>query len=306
MTVPDTKSMVLDLLRGAAPERADEISALWRRYRPEFEVVPDRAGITMNANKHRIQFDLKTLEVLWLIGFCGWKSIETYTPLILTAMLTQGVIDEVLVTDQDLGPFEQDYKHRIVIAHSFIDSDNSVFGEWPPDIPRPQSDRASLKDAQDQAAFDLTCMASAYVFLHEFRHVMFAQDGSAPSRRPEEELACDVWARGILTDKLAVYAKGHGHDYQRVLNKRAMGMALGSLILHTITPPHARWGTGEYPPIAERMDALIKGSNLPDNASFWMLAASILVGVMRQSHRPIDIAPQGAKALVAELIERMR
>lgn len=302
----DTKIMVLNLLRAAAPERADEISALWSRYGPAVEVASGRSGIVMNANRHRIQFDIKTMEALWLIGFSGWKAIETYTPHVYTATLLGLTIDDVLVRDEQLGAYEMDYRHRIEIACSNIHGDDSGPKNWPPDIPQPTHSRELLDSTQDKVAFDLRCMATASVFLHEFRHVMYAKDGNAPSTLPEEELACDVWARGILTEKLAAYANANEHDFQQVLNKRAMAMALGSLILHVITPEHARWGTNEYPPIADRMDALVNGTNLPDNAHFWTFAASLLVGIMRQSHRSIDIIPDSARMLTEELISCLR
>ena len=46
---PSDQTIVLHLLRGAVPERADEISGLWTKYAPVVEVAPSAAGTTMNA-----------------------------------------------------------------------------------------------------------------------------------------------------------------------------------------------------------------------------------------------------------------
>lgn len=34
----------------------------------------------MNANRHRIRFDTKTIDLFWLLGFSAWRSIEVYSP----------------------------------------------------------------------------------------------------------------------------------------------------------------------------------------------------------------------------------
>lgn len=305
MTVPDTSEIVLTLLKAAVPERAAEISNYFKKYHPAMEVVKDQAGITMNANRYRIQFSLKTFETFWLIGFIGWKTIEVYAPAILDAPLTEGTVDGALASDEGLYAVEQDHKGRMSIAHSFMQLPDVTQINWPPDVPRPTADRTRLSNMQEQVAFDLTCIATAFVMFHELRHVMFAQDGNAPPACADEELACDLWARGMISDKLAMYAEQHHHNYQQVLLKRAMGMALGAFILHTITPEHVRWGTQEYPSIAVRIEALINGTPLPDDSHFWVFMASMLVGVFRQAHRPVDIAPQSAKDLVQELIRRL-
>src|ERR1022692_4958569 len=72
------KSAVIFLMNGAAPERKDEIASLWARYPADVILVPDAKRVTLNANKDRIAFDAKTMDVFWLIGLAGWKAIECY------------------------------------------------------------------------------------------------------------------------------------------------------------------------------------------------------------------------------------
>ena len=231
------------LLQGATPERKQEIEDLWDRYAPKVHVVEDARGVNISAGKGRIQFDHKTLEAIWLLGFNGWRSIETYSPAIILAGITGGALEDILRADDELAAFEMDYRSRSNSARSIIEEQSSVHTTWPQDVPRPEANRETLGSHQEMAAFDLVCLATAYVFLHELRHVKFLSDGDYPADRREEEIACDVWARSFLTDKVGIYAQSVGQSFTRVLDKRSMGIALGAMILHEITPESARWGT---------------------------------------------------------------
>ena len=101
---------------------------------------------------------------------------------------------------------------------------------------------------------------------------MYCADNDAPSTLPEEEIACDTWAREYMTSGLAAYAREHGHHYAQVHQKRAMGMALAAVIIHAMTPTPRIGATG-HPPIAERLTAMISGASLPAGSSFWPLTA---------------------------------
>jgi hypothetical protein len=154
-------------------------------------------------------------------------------------------------------------------------------------------------------AFDLVASSLAAALLHEFRHVMYLQEGSNPRSLPEEKLACDVWARSFLTDKLAGYAESHGHDYHAVLTRRAMAMALSAVVVHAITPTHVHWGNGQYPPLADRIAALIGNVRLAEDSHFWTFTACLLIGMMRQAHRPLDFIPRSPRHIVEELLIRL-
>jgi hypothetical protein len=154
--------------------------------------------------------------------------------------------------------------------------------------------------------FDLVSFALAFALLHEFRHVMYCADKSAPSTLPEEEIGCDNWAREFMTSGLAAYAKEHGHNYAQVQQKRAMGIALAAVIIHAMTPTHAHWGNRQYPPIAERLTAMIGGYNLPAGSSFWPFTACLLIALMRQEGRPLDIVAHSNQEMVEALLDRLR
>lgn len=305
-TEPTDRTIILHLLRGAVPERADDISRLWREHGHTVEVAPSTKGVTMNANATRIRFDTKTIDLFWLYGFSAWHAIEVYAPALDLATLTGMPLGQALAIDVACGQLEFDYRQRIARAQSLIGAERTTDIDWPADVPLPTADREGLGNAQHMAAFDLVALALAFALLHEFRHVMYFADGGAPSTLPEEEIACDTWARDYMTSGLAAYAAGHGHSYAQVHQKRAMGIALAAVIVHAMTPTHAHWGNRQYPPIADRLTAMISGHNLPAGSSFWLFTGCLLIALMRHENRPLDIVAASNQEMVETLIEGLR
>ena len=85
-----------------------------------------------------------------------------------------------------------------------------------------------------------------------------------------------------------------------------MGIALAAVIIHAMTPTHAHWGNRQYPPIAERLTAMIGGYNLPPCSSFWPFTACLLITLMRQEGRPLDIIAYSNQEMVEALLDRLR
>ena len=305
-TDPSDRTIVLHLLRGAVPERANEISGLWSQYGHAVEVAPSTKGVTMNADATRIKFDTKTIDVFWLLGFSAWRAIEVYSPALVLATVTGIPLDQALNLDAERGQYEFDYKQRVASVQSLFAAERTADISWPADVPEPTADRDILRDDQHKAAFDLVALALAFALLHEFRHVMYCADNSAPSTLPEEEIACDTWARAFMTNGLASYATTHGHSYAQVHQKRAMGIALAAVVIHAMTPTHAHWGNRQYPPIAERLTAMISGYSLPAGSSFWPFTACLLIALMRQENRPLDVAANSNQEMVEILLDRLR
>ena len=303
---PTERTIILHLLRGAVPERAGEISRLWRQYGPGVEVIPSSKGITMNADASRIQFDTKTIDFFWLLGFSSWNAIEVYSPALVIATEQSMPLDRALAVDEKRGPYELDYRQRIASAQSLITAGQTADIAWPEDIPAPTADRESLGDIQHKAAFDLVALALAFTLLHEFRHVMFCVDDSSPSTLPEEEIACDAYARDFMTSGVAVYAKDQGLAFAQVQQKRAIGIALAAVIIHMMTPAHAHWGDRQYPPVTERLTAMISGYSLPAASSFWSCTACLLIALMRHEKRSLDISANSSQEMVDILLDRLR
>ncbi|MCQ8185951.1 phage exclusion protein Lit family protein [Parvularcula maris] len=215
-------------------------------------------------------------------------------------------LEQALNTDPERGPFELDFKQRISRAHSLIAADETSDISWPADIHEPTPDRESLDDPQHQATFDLVGLALAFAFLHEFRHVKYLADGDTPSTLPEEEIACDAYAREFMTSRVADYANKHGHRFIEVHQKRAAGIALAAIIIHAMTPTHAYWGNRQYPPIAERLTAMIGNYRLPADSSFWCFTACLLIALMRLENRSLDVVANSNEEIVNILLDRLR
>lgn len=127
-----------------------------------------------------------------------------------------------------------------------------------------------------------------------------------PTVEAEEEISCDVFARSFLMERVARYCADSGEPFEAVTGKRAMGLAMASVVIHGLTPMYARWGSLSYPSIGERLEALLGNVAVASGESFWKMAASLLVGVMRQDHVPVDIVCTDFRTFSEELIERLK
>ena len=116
------KSAVTFLMNGAVPERKNEIAALWAQYPADVIIVADAKRVTLNADKDRIAFDLKTMDVFWLIGFAGWKAIECYSPLIAWSAASGHPIAALISVDAGLDDVERAYKERRAALQAFIET----------------------------------------------------------------------------------------------------------------------------------------------------------------------------------------
>ncbi|MBY5286872.1 phage exclusion protein Lit family protein [Pseudomonas aeruginosa] len=303
---PQAEQAVLRLLKAAVPERSSEIDDLWKKYKPAVQISEDSPGTSIDATRHRIRFDNKTMRAIWLIGFNGWNCLSLYSPAVVLAQIFNLSIDQILGEDDERGRLEFDYRSRSSLAERLVSASSPDAITWPEDIPEPGSDRENLTSDQEKVTFDLVCMATAYVFLHEFRHVMFDSDGDRPSARLEEETSCDVWARAFMTEKIGEYARATTQPHQSFLQKRAMAMALGAIILHDLTPETGRWGSEDYPPIADRIHSMVSGIGPSLDSNYWLFAACLLIGVFRRSGRSLPMTISDNRKLVDDLIEQLR
>lgn len=308
--LPVERSVLEKLLFGAAPERKEDVQALWANYDPRFWICEDASRILFQARwdrqsgEQRIEFTERANSLIWLIGFTAWKIFQCYSPYAFLGSLLARQIDDDFI-DQDVGFADSEAAFELhlyaVKCLQLATSTDQI--AWPSDIPKPQACRPA--SAQDQAAFDLTCIATAYVYLHEIRHVKFSKDGQRPVLLDEEELLCDVFAREFLMSKVGTYCDTSGEAFEKVLMKRAMGVALGVFAVYLLTPTDQHAGTDEYPPIGERMQALIGEVNLPPDNDFWIFTGALLICLLRLRDRTIEVKFGDAKELVAVLIEKL-
>lgn len=97
-----------------------------------------------------------------------------------------------------------------------------------------------------------------------------------------------------------------GTPFVQVQQKRAMGIALAAMIIHTITPTHAHWGNRQYPPIVEQLAAMIAGYTMLAGSSFWPFTGCLLIALIRLENRPLDIIAHSKKEMGEVLLDQLR
>lgn len=155
------------------------------------------------------------------------------------------------------------------------------------------------------AAFDLTMVATAYMLLHEVRHVRFNVDGGRPLE-PEEEFACDAFAREFLLQGVNDYVATSGELVDAVVAKRQAGIALGGYAVYELTPKGGRGGTENYPPIADRLDALLLEVGLPTSHWFWVFVASLLIAIVVDRDPTATVPDLAGEELCHALVHTLR
>ena len=298
---------VIDLLiQSAVPEKSDHWRELREQYRITFHLIADRKGVTIRARGNRIEFDNKSLTWLWLLGFAGWKAFGLHGPHLVWGAMTGTNSDRSLrAVDPTYAEATADLETVLYAVREFplvqgIEPD----AEWPEKVPKVQSDKTGL-DIQQQAAFDLTMIATAYILLHEVRHVMFNCEKVRPSA-VAEELECDAFARKFILDNAIEYSVASGQKIEEVFAKRAAGIALGSYVVFGFTEEHAREGSAYYPPIADRLGTLFSYVDLPADHWFWNFAASLLVSIIVVENTAASIPCLVGRDLCVALVETIR
>jgi hypothetical protein len=146
---------------------------------------------------------------------------------------------------------------------------------------------------------------------------MFAKDGmfthnkevnkdEAKASRPEEELACDIWARDFLLSRLGVYAVQENVEFKRVLAKRSIAAAIGIFVLYETTERHGDAGNEDYPPLADRIDATLRDTPLEPANNFWIAYACVLLAILRRRNKTPRLTALDAKQLCERLVEEIR
>ncbi|MCA8894457.1 MAG: hypothetical protein KDA48_04305 [Amphiplicatus sp.] len=301
--------IAFDIVCKAAPERSGDLKKFRQDYPVPFVEVCGRVGITLNANRSRIEYSRKDLQVIWLLSFSLWRSVELFSPAILLSSATESSAQDILTLDQELDEIERDYRERIGAIIQIINSEKDASEFWPPDIPKPFESRDDAETDQDKAVFDLVMMATAVAFLHELRHVKFHVDHhdgiTRPGNRAEEELLCDVHAREWFLAKAGDYATDACHDYQAICSKRGIALIIICEFLRIATDHAGEYGSADYPPIDLRIAALSDEIKLPDFDKFWVVSGSILLGeVRRRGIRSIEI-PKGTPKSVSKYLSKI-
>ena len=305
--IPMERTVVDRILLGAAPEHCSYIQDLWKEYNPEFWLVPDEPCITLRTSRNKIEISKKTLRTIWLIGFISWKIFSLYGPHSRLSFLFQrNIDDDMLHQDEDYYELKGEFQQLLSVTEKLIESPSLTMVEWPQEVPCPQADKKGLS-LEQQATFDIIMIATAYLLLHEMKHVIFNKNSeSRPEKSSEEEMECDIFARNFLLDSIDKYVSTSNESKEKVLDKRAMGLALGAFILYEITPECGRAGNSDYPHICDRLENLIMATSLEDDSKFWIWTSTLLIAILHRIEPGAEIPPLLPACTCKYLIDEIR
>lgn len=274
----------------SAPERETELSRMWDEHHPYVNHVDDRSGFTLEAGSFGlIVFNHKSMCQIWMLGFAAQHSFDLFLPYLIVSQVNGS---SLLPPEAIAGPEEKNIFAKILAIFQAIDelkeSDNMANVNWPHSIPMPTDGRpAGVKEGM---TFDLLCIASAYCFLHELRHVQLRNECTGLDSAQEEH-ACDQYARDFLLDEVEHYAQISGHNLAKLKNKRSMGIALASIFLLVVTPESNWEGTATHPSVGSRIQGLVDAVGVSDNDYFWSYLACLLLTVYCARNVPVNSAP---------------
>jgi hypothetical protein len=293
---------VRQLILAAAPERLSDLEKILSEYSPEFSLINDKPGFSLEAGPYGlVLFTSRTLHQIWLLGFAAWKSFLSYSgPLVLQISAKEFSFDWINSTP---GQYEADEEvDRIMrIVKNLQSIESAAEFCWPEDIPRPEQGRPL--DVQKAVTFDLVCLATAYVFLHEVRHVGLQATDSPRLDAISEELECDRFARELLFGALDRFAQEMGYPPKKVRTKRAMGVAVASFLLLVITPAELWGGSRSHPPISARIGQLTDALEFSHDDPFWIfLTCLVLTQLRSEKHDIPNIKISNAKELCISLL----
>ncbi len=271
----------------SAPERKAELSQMWEEHQPNVNQTVDKKGFTLEAGSFGLMlFDHKTMCQLWLLGFAAQHSFNLYLPYLIKSQATGLSFSPTdTATEQEAIDIHNKISGLYGAINELKEADNIADFTWPSSIPKPDDGKPS--DVNGGMVFDLLCMASAYCFLHELRHLQLRNFGN--NLDPiQEEHECDKYAREFLLEKIEDYAQQSGYDLTLLKNKRGMAIALASILLLVVTPKSYWKGSTSHPSVVSRIQELVNATGVSDNDYFWSYLACLLLSVISSKGISID------------------
>lgn len=294
---------VLQLLTGVVPERAAQISLLMDLNETNFRLANDNAGFNVSAGAFGlVQFTQRSMHALWLFGYAGLLSMRANAAPIIASQWTDTLLDLAQIDAAELrNPDASEIRSLLEKIDQLIATESLESFDWPHGIPLPEDGRPV--DPERAAVFDLTCMATAYVLLHEVKHVMFSSVEARPDDI-DEEYACDQYAQSFMTDRIAEYAAASGYPAGKVLMKRFMGIAMAAAFILFATPRDLWLGGRSHPPVSGRWRRAANAAELEADDPFWLYFAALAISILE--YRGAQIAARKVptyKELCLSLIE---
>lgn len=289
----ETSDIVRKLFDGVVPESASEIESIANDYDAQFRLIGDREGFNLDAGGFSaIQYTSRSMRQMWLFGYAGRQALHCYSSLIVLFKSFGTTLDINEINKiPDQAAEDEAFKSILDAVKDLSTAFHEDDFEWPVAIPDPEKGRPS--DSERAAVYDLTCMATAYVFLHELKHVIFSAEGNAPEDPKDEEYLCDQFAKDMMISKIDQYAASSGYPPEKVRMKRMMGIALASAFILFATGRNRLAGSETHHPIYGRWSATVQDVNLPEDDWFWLYFSSFALALLK--YHSITIQPKIVK-----------
>ena len=253
------------LFLGVAPERENELEELWSKYQLEFHLLHDESNIIAEAGLYKqVRYSHRMLRAVWVSAFAAWEGYSA--------------VHQVAVSGCE--PRLDRFSELVALVKTIIDNDNP-FSVALPGLP----EQGQLLDASQylelRVAAEFAYFATAWVMLHEVRHIQHQQDSTSSTwgtseEQHAEELSCDEFAIKFITDKVAEYAAQHNVSADTVLMKRKTGIYFGMFALSLIAGSNSK-ASDSHPSIQTRLDTacrLLSGSSI--DTSFSIMAGAFV------------------------------
>jgi hypothetical protein len=241
----EVQQAFIALFGGVVPERKTEFDELWKKYQIEISLVPDGKEIVAEAGVYKhIKYNDRILRAVWVSAFAAWEGYVA--------------VHEMAVDNSGVPNLER-FRKLIDCVGAICVSDNP-FGVQLPGIPEMGVLPTGAANVQLRAASELAFFATAWIMLHEIRHIFHQQDGTSstwdgPEAMRREEFSCDEFASKFLTEKANDYATQNNVFPDSVLFKRKTGIYFGVFALALLA--QGNWGqSGSHPSVQARLDAV--------------------------------------------------
>ena len=299
----DVSSAVDTLFSGVVPEKAEALRRLWGDQENRIRLL-DTPGFLLQQLFGTVQVSEIALRQIWLMGYAVWRAVEAYNvPLALAASFALPL--DVAEWHRNPAQAGKDDAFDLLIEKLLQLGKTGALQQfdWPAGVPFPAED-LKITDPSLKGAFDLVCIAGAYVFAHEVRHNTFEKEGDAPAEIEEEERECDKWALALIVDDVFEYAEVNGWSPELVRAKRILGVMVANLAILFLTP-RSSWDSSGHPPVRERIRSVLDAAVDPLPEWFWTTISSALLACVRKSgiNIPVRALPPTFKELSYELCE---
>lgn len=242
------QDIVWQALAAVAPERAAELDRIRTTYGPLFHILEDTlpdGNIVMEGGVYKfVRFNHRTMRLFWLASFMQWAAYESLANYANSGKTETDAFDELYRCFEETR------------TSSDVDS-----VDWPSHVPPPGHLVEHVTGKPARVAGELSIFSVCWAFLHELRHLMHQQDGTAadPSdleacRR--EELSCDSFATEFFLGRVQAYSAETGQDLDTLHMKRQAGIYAALFAIALIAGKE--WGASNlHPALQARIEGTV-------------------------------------------------